>query len=123
MGQRHERAIAESLHQGAQHPSDELRLFDDHLIDGDGRVLRTGIYGRDVAEKVHRRLRELGGVTPPKEFVFMDRAAVGLGGVFLHMGAKINWHRLYHELIDDFDARKLAARQAQALKSAGLAPL
>lgn len=82
----------------------------------------SGIYGRDVAEKVHRRIRELGGVTPPKEFVFMDRAAVGLGGVFLHMGAKINWHRMYHELIDDFDARKLAARQAQALKAAGLAP-
>ena len=37
----------------------------------------AGVYGRDVAEKVHRNLRELGGVQPPREFVFMDRAAIG----------------------------------------------
>src|SRR3546814_12293394 len=53
----------------------------------------SGVYGREVAEKVHKRLRELGGVTPPREFVFMDRAAIGLGGVFLHLKAAINWHR------------------------------
>jgi predicted unusual protein kinase regulating ubiquinone biosynthesis (AarF/ABC1/UbiB family) len=82
----------------------------------------TGIYGRDVAEKVHRRLRELGGVAPPKEFVFMDRAAIGLGGVFLHLGAKINWHRMFHELIDDFDERSLGARQAKVFHSADLPP-
>ena len=39
----------------------------------------TGIYGREVAEGVHAELRRLGPVTPPKEFVFMDRAAIGLG--------------------------------------------
>jgi predicted unusual protein kinase regulating ubiquinone biosynthesis (AarF/ABC1/UbiB family) len=80
----------------------------------------SGIYGREVAETVHRRLRELGGVRPPREFVFMDRAAIGLGGVFLHLKAEINWHRLFHELIRDFDAAKLAARQSRALKAAGL---
>src|SRR5262249_26295989 len=35
-------------------------------------------YGREVAARVHQRLREAGGVTPPREFVFMDRAAIGL---------------------------------------------
>ena len=76
----------------------------------------TGIYGRDVAEKVHKRLRELGGVRPPREFVFMDRAAIGLGGVFMHLKAEINWHRLFHELIEGFDADKLHQRQTKALK-------
>ena len=79
-----------------------------------------GIYGIDVAEKVHRGLREHGGVTPPREFVFMDRAAIGLGGVFLHLKAEINWHRLFHELIEGFDEKKLAKRQTAALKKAGL---
>ena len=48
-------------------------------------------------------MRRLGGVQPPREFVFMDRAAVGLGSVFMHLKAEINWHRLFHELIADFD--------------------
>jgi len=77
-----------------------------------------GKMGRDIAEAVHRELRRLGGVQPPREFVFMDRAAVGLGSVFLHLKAEINWHRLFHELIDDFDADRLAARQRAALIAA-----
>jgi predicted unusual protein kinase regulating ubiquinone biosynthesis (AarF/ABC1/UbiB family) len=80
----------------------------------------AGVYGRTVAEKVHARLRELGGVTPPREFVLMDRAAIGLGSVFLHLKAEVNWHRLFHELIADFDVAKLAKRQAKALKAAGV---
>ena len=55
---------------------------------------------------MHRDIRRLGGVTPPREFVFMDRAAIGLGSVFMHLKAEINWHRLFHELIDDFDERR-----------------
>jgi predicted unusual protein kinase regulating ubiquinone biosynthesis (AarF/ABC1/UbiB family) len=81
---------------------------------------KSGIYGIEVAEKVHQRLRELGGVAPPREFVFMDRAAIGLGGVFLHLKAEINWHRLFHGLIDDFDTPTLARRQGKLLKRIGL---
>ncbi len=77
-----------------------------------------GTTGRDIAEDVHRELRRLGGVQPPREFVFMDRAAVGLGSVFLHLKAEINWHRLFHELIDDFDVDRLAERQRAALAAA-----
>jgi predicted unusual protein kinase regulating ubiquinone biosynthesis (AarF/ABC1/UbiB family) len=80
----------------------------------------TGLYGREVAEKVHHKLRDLGGVTPPREFVFMDRAAIGLGGVFLHLKAEINWHRLFHDLIEGFDVKALEKRQKAALKAAGL---
>lgn len=82
----------------------------------------TGQYGRAVAEKVHEELRRLGGVKPPREFVFMDRAAIGLGSVFMRLKAEINWHRLFRELIEGFDVNALARRQAKALKAAGLPP-
>jgi hypothetical protein len=80
----------------------------------------SGAYGATVAESVHRDIRRLGGVRPPREFVFMDRAAIGLGSVFLHLKAEINWYRLFHELIDDFDETALAARQEAALVAAGV---
>jgi predicted unusual protein kinase regulating ubiquinone biosynthesis (AarF/ABC1/UbiB family) len=76
--------------------------------------------GRAVAAEVHREVKRLGGVTPPREFVFMDRAAVGLGSVFMHLRASINWHRLFRDLIEDFDIDALAKRQARALKAAGV---
>jgi len=75
----------------------------------------SGVYGATIAEKVHKELRRLGGVTPPREFVLMDRAAIGLGSVFLHLSAEINWYRLFHELIRGFDETMLAKRQAAAL--------
>ena len=56
----------------------------------------------------------------PREFVFMDRAALGLGSVFIHLKAKVNWHTLFNELIADFDQATLARRQAAILKKHGL---
>jgi len=80
----------------------------------------SGLYGARVASRVQRELRALGGVTPPREFVFMDRAAIGLGSVFMHLKAEINWHRMFHDLIDDFDEGVLAERQSAALTAAGV---
>jgi predicted unusual protein kinase regulating ubiquinone biosynthesis (AarF/ABC1/UbiB family) len=80
----------------------------------------SGLYGAAVAESVHRDIRRLGGVRPPREFVFMDRAAIGLGSLFLHLKAEINWYRVFHDLIDDFDEAALAARQQAALAAAGV---
>ncbi len=80
----------------------------------------SGLYGAGIANKVHAELRKLGGVRPPREFVFMDRAAIGLGSVFMHLKAEINWHEMFHGLIDDFDERTLAERQSTALKSVEL---
>ncbi len=77
-------------------------------------------FGRAVAERVHAGLKRTGGVKPPREFVLMDRSAIGLGGVFLRLGAKLNWYRLFHELIADFNQEALAARQAAALAEAGV---
>jgi predicted unusual protein kinase regulating ubiquinone biosynthesis (AarF/ABC1/UbiB family) len=93
------------------------------LLDDRKRLIqekRSGAYGASVAESVHRDIRRLGGVRPPREFVFMDRAAIGLGSVFMHLKAEINWYRLFHELIDDFDEAVLVARQTSALAAAGV---
>lgn len=76
----------------------------------------NGIYGRETAQKVHEKLREVGGITVPREFVFMDRAALGLGSVFLHLKAEINWHRVFNEMIDGFDVDKLHKKQTETLK-------
>jgi len=93
------------------------------LLDDRKRLIqekRSGAYGASVAESVHRDIRRLGGVRPPREFVFMDRAAVGLGSVFMHLKAEINWYRLFHDLIGDFDEAALAVRQRSALAAAGV---
>jgi predicted unusual protein kinase regulating ubiquinone biosynthesis (AarF/ABC1/UbiB family) len=79
-----------------------------------------GEYGRREAFSVHRILREKGPVTVPREFVFMDRAAIGLGGVFLHLDARQNWYRLFNELIENFDLAAVAARQGAAFNAAGV---
>jgi predicted unusual protein kinase regulating ubiquinone biosynthesis (AarF/ABC1/UbiB family) len=80
----------------------------------------SGMYGARIAHKVHEELRRLGGVTPPREFVLMDRAAIGLGSVFMHLRAEVNWHRMFHDLIGDFDMDTLAQRQQDALTKAGV---
>ena len=82
----------------------------------------TGAYGHEVAQEVHRELRRLGGVRPPREFVFVDRAAIGLGSVFMHLQAEINWHRMFETLIDGFDVKVLDRRQRHALKALDLPP-
>ena len=79
-------------------------------------------FGREVAERVHAGLQRTGGVKPPREFVLMDRSAIGLGGVFVRLKAELNWSRMFRGLIADFDEAALAARQAEALRSAEVPP-
>jgi len=80
----------------------------------------NGVYGRETAEKVHMKLKEIGGVKVPREFVFMDRAALGLGSVFLHLKAEINWYRVFNELIEGFSVDALHTRQEDTLKKFSL---
>ncbi|MFM2043558.1 MAG: hypothetical protein RLY86_2134 [Pseudomonadota bacterium] len=80
----------------------------------------NGRYGQATAAKVHQELRRVGGVEIPREFVFMDRAAIGLGSVFLHLKSEINWFRMFHDLIAGFDTATLAQRQAAVLGQAGV---
>ncbi len=97
-------------------------LYGPLLEDKPQKILSEGgsMEGARVAGQVHSELRRLGGVKPPREFVLMDRAAVGLGSVFMHLKAEINWHRLFHDLVEGFDMEVLRCRQQAALKAAGV---
>jgi predicted unusual protein kinase regulating ubiquinone biosynthesis (AarF/ABC1/UbiB family) len=95
------------------------------LLDDRVRTVADGIapgaYGRREAFQVKRALEQKGPITIPREFVFMDRAAIGLGAAFLHLGAELNWRRLFEASLEGFHEAALAARQAAALEAASLA--
>ncbi len=95
------------------------------LLDDRVRTIADGVsagkYGREEAAKVHAALKKHGPVTPPREFVFMDRAAIGLGGVFLQLAAELNFHDLFNAEIEAFDLDVLIKRQNQQFKAHGLA--
>ena len=94
------------------------------LLDDRERTIAEGTtpgeYGRREAFTVHQALKEKGPVKVPREFVFMDRAAIGLGGVFLHLDAKLNYFRMFNETIEGFDLATVAARQRQAFEVTGV---
>jgi predicted unusual protein kinase regulating ubiquinone biosynthesis (AarF/ABC1/UbiB family) len=94
------------------------------LLDDRVRTIADGVqpgeYGRREAFRVHQALKRKGPVKVPREFVFMDRAAVGLGAVFLHLRAELNFYRLFNEAIERFSIERVAKRQAEALAAAGL---
>lgn len=94
------------------------------LLDDRERTIAEGTtpaeYGRKEAFTVHKILKEKGPVKIPREFVFMDRAAIGLGGVFLHLDARMNWYRLFNETIQDFSLDEVARRQAAAFQATGV---
>ena len=94
------------------------------LLDDRVRTIADGVapaeYGRREAFRVHQALKQKGPVTVPREFVFMDRAAIGLGAVFLHLRAELNFYRLFNEAIERFSMERVAKRQAAALTAAGL---
>jgi predicted unusual protein kinase regulating ubiquinone biosynthesis (AarF/ABC1/UbiB family) len=94
------------------------------LIDDRLRTVADGIspgdYGRREAFQVKQALIAKGPVTIPREFVFMDRAAIGLGAAFLHLSAEHNWRRLFETSLEGFSEDALAERQARALGAVGL---
>jgi predicted unusual protein kinase regulating ubiquinone biosynthesis (AarF/ABC1/UbiB family) len=95
------------------------------LLDDRERTIADGVkpseYGRREAFRVHQGLKKQGRVRVPREFVFMDRAAIGLGAVFLHLDARLNFHRLFNEAIEKFSLATVGRRQAAALAKVGLA--
>ena len=72
-------------------------------------------YGRKEAFEVRKRLKALGGVQVPREFVFMDRAAIGLGAAYLRLDARLNFFEMFERRFDGFDEAQLLQRQQQAL--------
>jgi predicted unusual protein kinase regulating ubiquinone biosynthesis (AarF/ABC1/UbiB family) len=103
--------VFETLNQWAEYLYSPLLVDEAQPIQGRD----PAVYGPQVANKVHKDLKRLGGVKPPREFVLMDRAAIGLGSVFMHLKAEVNWHRLFEDLIQDFDVETLGQRQREAL--------
>ncbi|MCP4379912.1 MAG: AarF/ABC1/UbiB kinase family protein [Hyphomicrobiales bacterium] len=97
------------------------------LIDDRVRTIADGVdpaaYGRKEVWKVKQALKAGPPIVVPREFVLMDRAAIGLGSVMLHLRAELNFHRIFAEAIKGFDEAKLARRQSKALNAAGLAGL
>jgi predicted unusual protein kinase regulating ubiquinone biosynthesis (AarF/ABC1/UbiB family) len=128
-----DRAVAAYVAWGFENPSKALvevlniwaRFIYAPLLEDRTRPIdetNTGLYGQATAAKVHAELRKLGGVTVPRTFVFMDRAAVGLGSVFLRLGANVNWYQQFQGLIAGFDVAALTKRQTQALQDYALPP-
>jgi predicted unusual protein kinase regulating ubiquinone biosynthesis (AarF/ABC1/UbiB family) len=97
------------------------------LLDDRVRTIADGVspgeYGRRQAFQVAQELKRKGPITVPREFVFMDRAAIGLGGVFLHLAAELNFAQLFRDAMADFSVSAVAARQREALLAVGLEPL
>ena len=94
------------------------------LLEDRVRAIAEGVspgeYGRRQAFSVHQALKEKGPVLVPREFVFMDRAAIGLGGVFIHLRAELNFHRLFNEALEAFEVARVGEAQAKALAKAQL---
>ena len=94
------------------------------LLDDRVRTVADGVTPANMAGarpfSVHQALKQKGPVTVPREFVFMDRAAIGLGAVFLHLRAELNFHRLFDEAIEDFSSpRSRSARTRRSPRRAG----
>lgn len=100
------------------------RFIFDPLLDDRVRVVDNGVaaaeYGMKQATDVHRKIKELGGIRPPREFVFMDRAAIGLGAALVRLRAELNFHRLFEEEIEAFDLGALTSRQEQTFAAANV---
>jgi predicted unusual protein kinase regulating ubiquinone biosynthesis (AarF/ABC1/UbiB family) len=96
------------------------------LLDDRVRTIADGVkpseYGRREAFRVHQALKQKGPVTVPREFVFMDRAAIGLGAVFLHLRAELNFYKLFNEAIENFSLDRVTKRQSAELRAVGLPP-
>lgn len=82
--------------------------------------VKPGEYGRKEIMRVKDAIQQFGPIRVPREFVFMDRAAIGLGAAFLHLRAELNFHRLFEAQIADFEMTAMAARQSEAMAAVGL---
>ena len=79
------------------------KLLYDPLLEDKKRPIQEANGGKKswkIARSIHKQLHDLGGIKPPREFVFMDRAAVGIGSVLMRLESEQNWHRLFEEIID-----------------------
>ena len=86
---------------------DKIRKIQDH---------EGAAYAKELLGKVRNDLKKFGGIKPPKEFVLVDRAAIGLGSVFMHLKSELNWHEKFEALIKNFSEKKVLSAQKKILK-------
>jgi predicted unusual protein kinase regulating ubiquinone biosynthesis (AarF/ABC1/UbiB family) len=60
----------------------------------------TGVKGRETLFKVLETIKKTTPLKIPKEFVFLDRATVGIGSAILRLKTSRNWHRDFLRLLD-----------------------
>ena len=86
---------------------DKIRKIQDH---------EGAAYAKELLGKVRKDLKKFGGVKPPREFVLVDRAAIGLGSVFMHLKSELNWHEKFEALIKNFNEKNVLLAQKKALQ-------
>ncbi|MAI02774.1 MAG: ABC transporter ATP-binding protein [Rickettsiales bacterium] len=86
---------------------DKIRKIQDH---------QGATYAKELLGKVRKDLKKFGGVKPPREFVLVDRAAIGLGSVFMHLKSELNWHEKFEALIKNFNEKNVLLAQKKALQ-------
>lgn len=105
--------------------SEWAKLLYEPLLDDRIRLIQHDVQGHtgwETATKVHHQLSQAGGIRPPKEFVFMDRAAVGIGSVMMRLQVRQNWHQLTEAMIDKFESTRLEQEKLKLLESVNAPP-
>lgn len=77
----------------------------------------VGALGKKIVSTIYKELKNLGGVKPPRSFVFLDRAAIGIGSALSSLNAHQNWHQLFESLIENFDSTAIIEHQKQLISS------
>lgn len=79
------------------------KLLYDPLLEDTVRPIQTNMTTKQsfkLAQKIHEELKKKGGIRPPRSFVFLDRAAVGIGSVLMRLQSKQNWHQLFMSILE-----------------------
>ncbi len=74
-------------------------LYTPLLEDKEQLLLENSEDAHRAAKSVFFELKKKGGVVPPREFVFMDRAAVGIASAMVRLNVRMNWHTLFWETV------------------------
>lgn len=90
------------------------RFLYEPLLNDQIRVIRSknaAEEGKRILGEIHKAMKEIGPTCPPKEFVFVDRSAIALGSAFMRLGAQLNWHQMFENLIEGFSEESMKERQ------------
>lgn len=67
--------------------------------------------GRKLSREVAELIAKSGGVRIPREFVFLDRATVGIAGTLLQLRSQNNWHQEFEAMVAHAQPQLISQRQ------------